>query len=128
LLKEILTLHPVIRRGSPGRKGLPVSHEVESEVGSLRGGVREIAGEIGKRYKILIFTDEADTIERRRPRPSPLDIATFWSGRSSEGPEGRRHLDLRPTEHGRAYVTRYGPPRTTRGVFGSIRGTSSCSA
>jgi hypothetical protein len=66
LLKEILTLHPAIRRGSPGRKGLPVSHEVESEVGSLRGSVREIAGEIGKRYKILIFTDEADTIEIER--------------------------------------------------------------
>ena len=66
LLTEVLTLRPERRRPSPIRKGLPISHEVENEIGTLRGTAREIAAEIKRRYGILVFSDEAETsaIER----------------------------------------------------------------
>ena len=60
LLREILTLHPPLRRRSSPGESLPISYQVEKEVRSLGGGVQKFAEAVQKRYGIAVFQDQVE--------------------------------------------------------------------
>jgi hypothetical protein len=64
LIREILTLHPPLRT-SPA-DGRPISLQVEREVGTIRGQIQERAAEIGRRYRIVVFANQAEGQEIAR--------------------------------------------------------------
>jgi hypothetical protein len=62
LVSQVLVAEPLLRFHSPGDDVTPISEQVEAEVRSLTGGVRQFAQRAKKLYGMTVFPSKPERI------------------------------------------------------------------